>query len=136
MCGCLGGEWLLPGEGVWLLLGGVWFLHGQACVVAPGGCMVAPVGGVHAGGMHGKGGHVWQRGCVPGEGGGMCGKGGACMVKGGMHGKRGACVVKGGCAWRKWGHVWYAPPPMRYGRSLRGRYASYWNAFLFTEYFH
>ena len=46
--------------------------------------------------------------------------------RGGVCGKRGACMVKGG-------HAWYAPPPIptRYGRSLRGRYASYWNAFLF-----
>ena len=39
------------------------------------------------------------------------------MVKGGMHGKRGG--MRG-----------MHPPPLRYGRSLRGRYASYWNAFL------
>ena len=43
------------------------------------------------GGMHGKGGHVWQRGaCVANEGVhgkvGVCGKGGPCVAKGGMHG--------------------------------------------------
>ena len=64
------------------------------------------------GGMHGEGGHAWQRGAcmvagghawllggvhgcrgVHGEGGmsgegGVCGEGGPCMVKGGMHGIR------------------------------------------------
>ena len=67
---------------------------------------------------------------------------GACMAKGGMHGK-GEGAWHEGCAWQKggmrgeggaWqrGHAWYAhPPSMIYGRSMRGRYASYWNAFLF-----
>ena len=34
----------------------------------------------------------------------------------------------------KGGHAYHACPPAttRYGRSMRGRYASYWNAFLFT----
>ena len=81
--------------------------------------------------------------------GGMHGKGGACVVKGvfvagGMHGRgdvhgRGACMVGGvhGGLCGRWACVaegaWYARPPpntMRYGRSMRGRYASYWNAFL------
>ena len=55
--------------------------------MARGACVVK-------GGMHGEGGHVWQRGAVHGEG-GMCGKGrgGACMAKGGMCGEGGACVV-------------------------------------------
>ena len=85
-------------------------------------------------------GHAW--------GGGMCGKG-ACMAggmhgrgmcdRGGMHGRRhtwqvggmhnrghvwqGACMA-GGCAWQgcvAGGQI----------RSMSGRYASYWNAFLF-----
>ena len=66
--------------------------------------MVAPRGGVHGcsggvakGGVHGEGGHVWQRG-------GMRGEGEVCMAKGGVHGERGgtcvvnrgACVAKGG----------------------------------------
>ena len=42
--------------------------------------------------------------------GGVCGEGGHAWQKGGMHGKGGG---------------------ERYGRSMRGRYASYWNAFLF-----
>ena len=41
----------------------------------------------------------------------------------------------GGRAWQRGGHAWRGGvrgmhPPPRYGRSLRGRYASYWNAFL------
>ena len=51
-----------------------------------------------------------------------------------MHG-RGACVVgacmAGGVHGR--GHAWHACPLDRYyeTRSMSGRYASYWNAFLF-----
>ena len=72
-----------------------------------------------------KGG-VHDRGCVCG-GGDMCGRGsmhgregcvaGACMA--GMHGR--------GCAWQGM-HA----PPRGYDeiRSMSGRYASYWNAFL------
>ena len=48
-------------------------------------------------------------------------KGGTCMAKGGsMHGEGGACMV---CTSHS----------MRYGQSMRGRYASYWNAFLFLS---
>ena len=77
--------------------------------------------------------------------GGMHGEGGACMAKGGMHGEggKGAYVAKG-CAWQKEGvhgerggmhgkggvHGMH-PLSLRYGQSLRGRYASYWNAFFF-----
>ena len=76
----------------------------------------------------GRGGHAWQ--------GGMCGRG-VCMA-GGMYG-RGACVA-GGQAWQGGVHgrgcmgVHGREPPdtVRYGRSMRGRYASYWNAFLLT----
>ena len=92
------------------------------------GCMA---GGHDAGGMHGKGGHAWQRGVCMAKG-GMCGEGGcawqregACMVKGGMCGEGGASVVKGGM------RGMHTPPSTRYGQSMRGRYASYWNAFLF-----
>ena len=53
------------------------------------------------GGVHGKGGHVWQRR-------GMCGKGG-------VHGEGGGGVCVG------YNEI----------RSMRGRYASYWNAFWF-----
>ena len=117
----------------------VMFLHLSVILLTGGGR--AWLGGVHGqgghvwpGGMHGRGGlvwldgHAWQGGaCVAGWAcmagghawlGGVCGEGGACVVKGGMHGKGGACVV---CM---------PPPSTRYGRSMRGRYASYWNAFL------
>ena len=58
--------------------------------------------------------------------------GGACMVsQGACVAKGGACVAKGACM-AKGGHAWYAhTPPTRYGWSMRGRYASYWKAFLF-----
>ena len=71
-----------------------------------------------------------KKGGVHGEG-GMRGEGGMCG-EGGMHGEGGHawCRVGGACVAQGGGHAWYAPPP-RYGRSLRGRYASYWNAFLF-----
>ena len=86
--------------------------RGGACVVAPGA------------GVCGKGGRAWQRGGMRGKGGMRCERG-VCMAKGGMRGEGGGVHGEGGCAW-------YAPPrPPRYGRSLRGRYASYWNAFLF-----
>ena len=57
-----------------------------------------------------------------------------------------ACMARGGCAWpggmrgRGMGgmRAMHAPlPPQpdttRYGRSMSGRYASYWNAFLFKR---
>ena len=45
-------------------------------------------------------------------------------------------MLKGrGHVW--WGHAWYTypsePDTMRYGQSMSGRYASYWNAFLFVN---
>ena len=83
---------------------------------------VCAVGGMYGrgmcgGGMHGRGhawqgcawwGHVWQEGM---------------HVKGGMHGK-GACVA-GGCMVGGMRGRYYEI------RSMSGRYASYWNAFLF-----
>ena len=103
--------------GVCLSTGGAW--------VAGGPCMVG--GRVWQGGMHGRetcmvrgcawqgacvaGGHVWQGACMAGGVPGM----GACMAR--VPG--GACVV--------------CTPPgdtTRYGRSMRGRYTSYWNVFL------
>ena len=66
------------------------------------------------------------QGGMCGEGGGMCGEGG-CECWRGVEGCawQGACVV-GAC-------MAHTPPPpytTRYGRSMRGRYTSYWNAFL------
>ena len=94
-----------------------------------GACMA----GGHAwwGGVHGRG-HAWWGACVVGGmhgRGGMCGGGcawrGTCMVgvcmAGGVHGW-GACMAEGvgACHSRYYGI-----------RSMSGRYASYWNAFLF-----
>ena len=66
-------------------------------------------------------------------GGGMCDRG-MCMVGG--HAWWGGCMAGGACmgghAWQ--GGVTHTPPGRyyRYGiRSMSGRYASYWNAFLF-----
>ena len=92
-----------------------------ACVVAPGGaCVVAPGGAC----VVAPGGHAWF---LPG----LCGFcRGACVVF-----PRGACVVfpggacvvfpRGGVHGFSWGAcVGYEI------RSMSGRYASYWNAFL------
>ena len=70
------------------------------------------------GGVHGKGGHAWQRGA--------CMAKGDVRGKGGMCGKRGACMARGVCAM-------HPPDTTRYSRSMRGRYASYWNAYLFLD---
>ena len=78
---------------------------------------------VHGGGMHGERGACMVKGGMHGWG-GMCGRGGVCGKRGDMHGKGGVCSERGR-------HAWYARPPTRYGQSMRGRYASYWNAFLF-----
>ena len=61
------------------------------------------------GGVRGEGGHAWWRG--------------ACMVKG-------ACVAKGGHAWQRGGGMRGIRRDTEI-RSMSGRYASYWNAFLF-----
>ena len=81
-------------------------------------------------------GHAWKGACGSG---GAC-VGGACMV-GGNH-DQDACMAGGACV--AGGHAWcgacmaggmcgtHAAPPSRYYeiRSMSGRYASYWNAFL------
>ena len=77
-----------------------------------GACMV--------GGVHDRG-HAWQ---------GVACMAGVCVWQGGMHGRGhvrwGVCIAGG--------HVWHTRPlpqhdTTRYGRSIGGRYASYWNAF-------
>ena len=70
---------------------------------------------------------------------------GACVVAGGMHGYRGGVWLQGGmhgC----WGHAWLrgcvhgcGGVPRRDDeideiRSMSGRYASYWNAFLLVVF--
>ena len=86
---------------------------------------------VHRGGVRGRGvcvarGHACPRGaCMPGVcvwPGGHAWLG-ACMV-GGRHARGGGMHARGDV------HATHAPRPdtMRYGRSLSGQYASYWNA--------
>ena len=71
--------------------------------------------------------------------GGMCGFiQGMCMVLfGGVHGFIwGACVVLfGGMCGFSGGHAWFFFSFFGYNeiRSMSGRYASYWNAFLFDD---
>ena len=88
------------------------------------------------GGVHGRG-HACTAGghaCVAG---GMRGRGacmaGRCTWQGVMHG-RGTCMA-GDHAWQEGmrGRGAWHTPPGRYHeiRSMSGRYASYWNAFLF-----
>ena len=125
------------------------FLQVSVCPRGEGACVVAPgVGWGHAwllpGGVHGcsggRGGHAWLlRGGMHG-----CSRGGACMVAlgEGMHG------CSGGHAWLLQGGVWLLPGGGMHGcsgglrgffdeiRSMSGRYASYWNAFLFVETFY
>ena len=120
MRGCSRGAYVAaPGGCAWLLLGGhVWLLRGGmhgcpwgVCVVAPGGaCVVAQGACVVALGGHAwllRGGHVWLLGgaCV------VAPRGGAWFFRGGMRGF------------------------FHEIRSMSGRYASYWNAFLFVTNF-
>ena len=122
VCGCSGGcAWLLQGGCAWLH-GGMRGCSGGGMHGCSGGaCMVAPAGG-----------HAWllRRAC-------MIAPGGMCGCSGGMHG----CSV-GGHAWLLRGACVVAPGGMRgffsfFGyneiRSISGRYASYWNAFLFFQ---
>ena len=87
-------------------------IFSEACVKnsvhSGGACM--------AGGMHGRG--ACMAGGMRGRRGGMHGEGGACIAMGGMCGKGGVC---GGGGMR--GRYYEI-------RSMSGRYASYWNAFL------
>ena len=78
-------------------------------------------------------GHAWQGVCVVGAclAGGMCGEG---------HAWQGVCAA--GWACMAGGHAWQGTcmactPPARYYeiRSMSGRYASYWNAFLLSRKF-
>ena len=83
------------------------------------------------GGVHGCRGHAWLWGV-------MCGCGG-CMVVGGYVWLWGACVFAGRCAWLqggvcgcRGGMCGCRGACVGYDeiRSMSGRYASYWNAFL------
>ena len=124
-----GHAWLLLGGCVWLLPGGhVWLLGGHAWLL--GGW------GVHAwllwGGMHGCSGGA----CMVAPGGGMRGcSGGMCGCSGGMHGcSRGVRAwFFGGCVFFSGGMCGFLGGVHGFFdeiRSMSGRYASYWNAFL------
>ena len=103
-----------------------------ACMVAGGACMVAG-GALHGctggacvvapGGMHGcLGGHAWLlRGCVRG-----CSGGHAWLLGGHVWLLLGGCMVLLG-GMRGFFHEI---------RSMSGRYASYWNAFLLAHEIH
>ena len=118
---CMAGGYVWWGA---CMAGGV---HGRVgpCVAEEGACMAE-------GGKHGRG------ACMAA---GMC-MAGVCMAEGGMHGRgghvwQGACMAGGGHSWQEMcmagGHAWHICPPPRYYeiRSMSGRYASYWNAYLF-----
>ena len=91
-------------------------VHRGACVVV-GGCAWLWGACMVVGGVHGCGGHVWLWGaCMV--------AGGACVVVGGCAWLWGACMVVGGCACLG-GCIGYDKI-----RSMSGRFASYWNAFL------
>ena len=129
MRGCRGGACAVTGEGHARLPGrdmrGCW---GGACMVA-GVCVVAG-GLVDGGGGVVVRGHAWLLG-------GMCGCWeGVCMVAGGhawLPGE-GAWMVAGGHGWLPGGMRGCRGACVGYDemRSMSGRYASYWNAFLFT----
>ena len=134
MRGFIGGAWFYSGACMVLFGGRVWFYSGGCMVLFGGACMVLFRGHAwfYLGGMHG-------------------------FIQGGVHGFIwGACMVLfGGCAWfysgcvvlfrgHAWfysgGHAWFYSGGMCgfssfFGyneiRSMSGRYASYWNAFLF-----
>ena len=93
-----------------------------------GACMV--VGGMHCcwGGVHGCGGHAW----LPG---GVCGLGGLHSCWGGMCGCGWGVHGCGGHAWLLGGMGGCRGVCMGYDeiQSMSGRYASYWNAFLFPK---
>ena len=95
---------VVAGAGAWVAAGGCAWLWG----VCGGACMVT--------------GGAWLQGaCMVVGGGGGCGGGcrGACMVPGVCVWLWGVCVVVGGAC------IGYDEI-----RSICGRYASYWNAFL------
>ena len=83
---------------------------------------------------------AWQGACA--WWGGACMAGGMCGRVGGMcsrgHAWWGAYMVgvcmTGGHVWQGGVHAMHAPTRhYDIGRSMRGRYASYWNAFLFLK---
>ena len=119
-------------------------VHGRGVFMARGVCVV---GGMHGQGVFVAGGCVWPEVDMLGQrwgisGGGMCGQG-VCMARG-VHGgvawPGGMCGqgagMAGGCMAREVCVARMPPPPdtMRYGGSMSGWYASYWNAFLLNRF--
>ena len=142
----LGGHVWLLGEGV-CMVGGVWLLGeggvhgcGGACMVARGAWFAGGVLGCQGACLVARG-HAWLPGGHAWSPGGMHGCGGHAWLLGGMHGYWGACVVAGGHAWLPGGVLGCcgvgvcmvgrgACVGYNEIRSMNGRYASYWNAFL------
>ena len=144
-CVVAGGCVVALGGHVWLLWGHAWLLWGAMHGCSWGG-MPGCSGGVHGcsgvctwllqGGMHGCLGGM--HGCS--QGGGVCvvAPGGhAWLLWGGMCGCSGghAWLLGGACVVAPGGHAWFLGGGVRGFfheiRSMSGRYASYWNAFLF-----
>ena len=130
---CPQGGCMVAQGGCMVARGGMHGCSWGGCVVAPGGVCVVALGGGHAwlprgacvvapGGMHG----CFRGVCGCSWGGGMCCCSGGCMVARGMRG------CSGGHAWLLWGDVRVFSDETR---SMTGRYASYWNAFLFIIFF-
>ena len=99
--------------------GGMCGCSGRACMVAPGGGHVwLLLGGMCGCSQGGRAWLLWGGTCmVASRGACMVAPGGACMVAPG-----GVCVVAPGG-----GHAWFFDEIW----SMSGRYASYWNAFLY-----
>ena len=94
----------------------------EVCVAGMGACMAW--GACMAGGHAWQGGHVWQGACMAG----------GHVWQGGMHGRE-ACMA-GVCVWQ--GACMACTPPQQILqdtviRSMSGRYASCWNAFLLSS---
>ena len=109
--------------------GHAWLLPGGCIVALEGGCVVAPGG--HAWLLWGGVVHGCSEGaCVVAPGGCMVAPGGhAWLLLGGMH----VCSQGGMCGCSRWGmHGIQCDTEIR---SMSGRYASYWNAFLLADFF-
>ena len=118
-----------PGGPAWLLRGGMRGCSGGACVVALRGVRGC------SGGMHGcSRGGVWllrgMCGCSQGGCAWLLG-GHAWLLLGGVCGCLGVCVVARGGIHGCSGGGMHGCSRDTEIRSMSGRYASYWNAFLF-----
>ena len=120
--------------------GGVHGCSWGACVVAPRGACVVALGGACMVALRGVHGCSWGavHGCFQGGGEACVVAWGACMVARGGH----AWLLPGGCMVDPGGCVVAPRGGSMRGiwrdmeiRSVSGRYASYWNAFLLKLYF-